>query len=331
MARPNVRNLISSMICGVGLPDMARAVQILALGPQIRAVNVHATPPHLRDNMRKQFEMLRMWFEPARLTDIAELLATGTWRGVSSGKPGLLFCYDDGCYTNYSVAAPLLEEFGFSGLFFLPVGFLDCPAADQPDWARAHDIFTDPKTDSAPDGRQAMSWAEARELLAKHEVGAHTRTHCRMWPTVSNHQVRDEIVTAKQDLEERMGRTVDSFCWVGGDVGAHSSVAAALIREAGFKFAFSTGSAPIHRDSHPLSLQRTQLEAAFPLTRVKMSGSGLIDLYFYRRRRSIVAAMEDQSALAMIQEWEDANPLPEHAGPIEGDEDVPGPGRVARG
>ena len=65
------------------------------------------------------------------------LQATGTWRGAKSGKPGLLFCYDDGGYTNYSVAAPVLEEFGFSGLFFLPVGFLDCPVEDQVEWARA--------------------------------------------------------------------------------------------------------------------------------------------------------------------------------------------------
>jgi peptidoglycan/xylan/chitin deacetylase (PgdA/CDA1 family) len=296
------------MACGVGLPGMARALQRMAVGAHIRAVNAHATPPHLRDNMRKQLEFLRMWFEPACLRDVGDLIATGTWRGASSGKPGLLFCFDDGGYTNYSVAAPTLEEFGFTGLFFLPVGFLDCPANEQRDWAAARDIYANPETDSAPDGRMAMTWDEARELLVKHEVGGHTRTHCRMWPTVSAEQIRDEIVLAKRDLEQRIGRRVDSFCYVGGEVGAHSPVAAAMIREAGFRFAFSTGSAPITAGDNPLSLQRTQLEADFPLTRAKMSGSGLIDLYFFKRRRSIVAAMEDESALEMIREWEKNQP-----------------------
>jgi peptidoglycan/xylan/chitin deacetylase (PgdA/CDA1 family) len=309
MARPSIRNLVSMLACGVGLPDAARSLQMLASRVHIRVVNAHGTPPQVRDNMRKQLEMLRMWFEPARLSDISDLLRTGTWRGEASGKPGLLFCYDDGNYTNFSVAAPTLEEFGFSGLFFLPVGFLDCPAAEQVRWARAHDIFADPETGAAPDGRLAMSWEEARSLLARHEIGAHTRTHCRMWPTVSAEQIQDEIVTAKHDLESRLGQSVDSFCYVGGEVGAHSRIAAAMIREARFKFAFSTGSAPVTSDSKPLSLQRTQLEADFPLTRVKVSSSGLIDLYFFRRRRSIVAAMEDESALELIREMEQSGQL----------------------
>src|SRR5438105_5095068 len=105
MARPSVRNLVSTLACGVGLPDAARAWQLLTARVHIRAVNAHATPPHLRDNMRKQLEMLRMWFEPARLSDVAELLATGTWRGESSGKPGLVFCFDDGWCTNHHCAA----------------------------------------------------------------------------------------------------------------------------------------------------------------------------------------------------------------------------------
>lgn len=307
MARPNVRNLVSTLACSVGLPDAARAWQLLTSRVHIRAVNAHATPPHLRDNMRKLLEFLRLWFEPASLVDVAELLATGTWRGEASGKPGLLFCFDDGGYTNYNVAAPVLEEFGFRGLFFLPVGFLDCPGDEQVEWARLRDIYVNPQTDAAPDGRLAMTWAEARELLAKHDVGGHTRTHCRMWPTLSTEQIRDEIVVAKTDLESRIGRAVDSFCFVGGEVGAHSRLAAAMIREARFKFAFSTGSTPITCESNPYSLQRTQLEADFPLTRAKVSGSGLIDLYFYRRRRSIIAAMEDESALEQIREWEKAN------------------------
>jgi peptidoglycan/xylan/chitin deacetylase (PgdA/CDA1 family) len=308
MARPNVRNLMSTLACSVGLPDAARAWQLLTSRVHIRAVNAHATPPHLRDNMRKLLEFLRLWFEPARLSDVATLLATGTWPGESSGKPGLLFCFDDGGFTNYSVAAPILEEFGFSGLFFIPVGFLDCPPAEQQDWARVRGIYADPRTDAAPDGRMAMSWEEARSLLARHDIGGHTRTHCRMWPTISAEQIRDEVVVAKKDLESRIGRSVESFCYVGGDVGDHSRIAAAMIREARFKFAFSTGSAPITAESNPYSLQRTQLEADFPLTRAKVSGSGLIDLYFYRRRRSIIAAMEDESALEEVREWEKANP-----------------------
>lgn len=288
MARPSVKDVVSSVACSVGLADAARALQFLALGPHIRAVNVHATPRRLADNMRRQLELLGTMCQPARLSDVGDLIETGTWRGAASGKPGLLFCYDDGGRSNFDVAAPILEEFGFSGLFFIPTGFLDCPVEEQADFVAAHEISAEPY----PDGRLAMTWDEARELLKKHEIGAHTRTHCRMWPTVTYEQMRDEIVTATVDLEQRLGRGVDSFCWVGGEVQAHSPVAAGLIREAAFRFAFSTGSAPIHKGSNPLTLQRTQLEADFPLARVKMSGSGLIDLYFSRRRRAIISLMD---------------------------------------
>lgn len=292
MARPNVRNLVSDLACGVGLPSAFRALQILSLGPHIRAVNAHATPLHLRDNMRRQLELLRDWFEPARLSDVGDLLDTGTWRRARTGKPGLLFCFDDGGRTNFDVAAPLLEEFGFSGLFFVPVGFVDCPVSQQRAWAKAHDVSAEPYDD----GRMAMTWDEARALVEKHDIGAHTRTHCRMWPTVTAAQMRDEIVTATEELEDRLGQAVESFCYVGGEVKAHAALASELIREAGFRYSFSTGSSPVHRHSNPLTLQRTQLEPDFPIGRVRVSGSGLIDLYFYTRRKAMTAAMDPTGA-----------------------------------
>ncbi len=287
----NVRDLVSTTLCAAGITAAARAAQRAALGPHIRAVNAHATPPRLRDHMRRQLELLLRWFQPARLADVGDLLSTGTWRGAA-GRPGLLLCFDDGVRTNATVAAPLLEEFGFSGLFFVPVGFLDCPPAGQAAWAREHSISADPADNAGPDGRLAMTWDECRALLARHDVGAHTRTHCRMWPDVSPEQMRDEIVSAKADLEQRLGRPVESYCWVGGEVGAHSPPAPALIREAGFRYAFSTASAPIRRDSRPLALQRTQLEPYFPLARVNLACSGLIDAYFTSRRAKIIAAMD---------------------------------------
>jgi len=287
----NIRNLVSGALCGVGIPAAARLLQRAAMGPHIRAVNAHATPARLREPMRRQLELLLKWFEPARLSDVGDLLATGTWRGAAGGKPGLLLCFDDGVRTNFEVAAPLLEEFGFAGLFFLPVGFLDCPVTEQAAWAREHSVSADPKDDAAPDGRLAMTWEEARSLMGRHDIGAHTRTHCRMWPAVTADQMRDEIVTAKADLEARIGRAVESYCWVGGEVAAHSPPAPALVREAGFKYAFSTASLPIHKGSFPLALQRTQLEPFFPLPRVNLACSGLIDLYFTTRRKMIIAAM----------------------------------------
>ena len=80
---------------------------------------------------------------------------------------------------------------------------------------------------------------------------------------------------AKRDLEERLGKPVDAFSWVGGQSDDFRSRAAAtIIRRAGYRLSFMTNSYPIMPHCNLHQLQRTRLEANWDPSLVSVSAFG---------------------------------------------------------
>jgi peptidoglycan/xylan/chitin deacetylase (PgdA/CDA1 family) len=247
----------------------------------VRAVNYHGTIPAHAQQLERQLAFLAKHFRGVGLTELLALLESGEW---PHAKPGLLVTFDDGLRTNFDVARPLLEKYGFTGWFFVPVGFADCAASEQQQYANTHDIRSGFSYD---DGRVCMSWSELKELSARHEVGCHTMQHRRMPASVAPADMRHEIIDAKRVMESRMGREIPTFCWVGGEEENYSALAASLIREAGFRVAFMTSSGVTARGCNPLQIQRTNIEADWPVDVVKFQLCGAMDL-LHRTRRTRV-------------------------------------------
>jgi peptidoglycan/xylan/chitin deacetylase (PgdA/CDA1 family) len=65
------------------------------------------------------------------------------------------------------------------------------------------------------------------------EIGAHTQTHPRL-STISDAEAEKEIVDSKKYLEKVLGKTVNSFCYPGGD---HNTNHQKIVEKAGFIFA----------------------------------------------------------------------------------------------
>ena len=147
-----------------------------------------------------------------------------------------------------------------------------------------------PPTRTPDDQRIAMNWSELRSLRAHgHVVGCHSRTHIRLTAEIPLEQLDDEIITAKRDMEARLGETVDCFCWVGGEEWSYSSEAAKRIRTAGYEYSFMTCSEPCIRGTNPLQLQRTNVESAWPMHIVRLQLCGLPDRAHAAKRRRAVA------------------------------------------
>ena len=144
-------------------------------GRFVRLINCHDMSRSALPNFRRQMEFFTRHFTAVTEDDLQMLLAEGRWE---KSKPGLLISFDDGLRSNYDVATPLLEDFGFRDWFFVPLQFIDTPVSEQVPFARAHQIF--PAMPSA-DGRLAMGWDEVRDLRRRgHVIGCHTRTHKRL-------------------------------------------------------------------------------------------------------------------------------------------------------
>ena len=280
---PIARNkqLLAGLFDLPGVDAAGAQLQRLYLGRRhLRVVNYHDTPTPDLENLDRQLGYFASRFEDVTLCDLEELLASGRWDRV---RPGLVMTFDDGLRSNYQ-ASKLLEEHGRTGWFMIPTAFVDTPPGQQIAFAAAHRIHS---SDSFDDGRIALSWDEIREMSQRHVICSHTATHMRMGNPMDAETRRAEIHGSKQRLEAELGKPCDAFAWVGGEETSYDREAAESIRDAGYRFAFMTNNLPITQGTHPLQLQRTNLEADWTLPVVKFQLSGILDLMYTGKRRRV--------------------------------------------
>jgi peptidoglycan/xylan/chitin deacetylase (PgdA/CDA1 family) len=124
------------------------------------------------------------------------------WRGLSvseaialpqenSGEHGrVAITFDDGCESDLIAAVPILKEAGCNATFYITVGFLG--------------------------QRGYMTPTQLRELISSgFEVGCHSMTHAYL-TDLDERGLQREIVQAKAQLEEILGKPVEHFSCPGG-------------------------------------------------------------------------------------------------------------------
>jgi peptidoglycan/xylan/chitin deacetylase (PgdA/CDA1 family) len=102
--------------------------------------------------------------------------------------------FDDGYRDFYTNAFPILHQYGYSATVFLPTAFIgDCAQRFK--------------------GEDCLTWGEVRELRnAGVNFGSHTVTHPQL-RDVTPGQLREEVVVSKEQMEQRLGEQVETFCY----------------------------------------------------------------------------------------------------------------------
>jgi peptidoglycan/xylan/chitin deacetylase (PgdA/CDA1 family) len=263
-----------------GLNGMLLRLQTGLLSPYARALNYHDVPAPLADAFEAQLRLFAKHFVNVGPAELRALHADA-W---PHPKPGLLLTFDDGFRSHADVVAPLLEKYGFTGWFNVPVGFVETPPEEQRAFARANRI--DPCEWLGADPRIALSWRDLLRLDGRHEICCHTWNHRRLSAELGPQELQREIVDSKRRLEEGLGHEVRAFTWVGGEEWAYSRAAADAIRAAGYEIAFMTNNAVFRPHGELLQIQRTNVEASFDPRFVRFCLSGFYDsLYTAKRRR----------------------------------------------
>jgi peptidoglycan/xylan/chitin deacetylase (PgdA/CDA1 family) len=188
------------------------------------------SPAQFRDQM---LTLRASGMRVVRLSDI-ETLA-----GLPTGIPHVCITFDDGYYDNLEHAVPVLAELAMPATIFLPTRIIDGEGAFH--WYR-----------SPP---RALSWRHVHEMqdTGLIDFQCHTLTHPAL-PELDEAEARREISDGRHDLEQRLGRAVTAFCYPYGLFGSRE---AALVSEAGFRYAVTTADGVNGADQSPISLLRT--------------------------------------------------------------------------
>lgn len=283
MGVPWKKRVLAGALDVTGANWLLFRLRSLIFHPYIRAVNYHAVPQRWADSFERHLQYYARHFVAVTLSDL-DRLHRGQWH---HSKPGLILSFDDGLRDQVEVAAPLVEKYGFVGWFLVPTGFVDTPSQQQRDYARDHQII--PAADGAGAPDVAMTWDQVRQLDQRHVVGCHTQSHCRLRADLTDQQLQEEIPDAKHRLQEQLGHEVPVFCWVGGEEWSYSACAADAIRSAGFRYALMTNAYPIRPGSDLHQIQRTNIEADWPLRIVRFQLSGFMDVLYTPKRRRVNA------------------------------------------
>jgi hypothetical protein len=207
----------------------------LAGSRAIRLVNFHATPRYREGEYRRQIEALARDFEPITPANFAAAI-DGRW---DYARPGVMPALFEGYRDNLDVLLPILEEFGFTGWFFIPSGFLSVPPHEQRSYAADHELHL-PETDEYPGERIALTWDEARDIVRRgHAFACHTRTHNQVTPDTPRAVLEEEIAVAKAEMERELGTGVDIFCWLEGAALGINPDADDMLRQSGFRYLLS--------------------------------------------------------------------------------------------
>ena len=266
-----VKRKLASVFDATGINGAAFAVQKGLLSPFVRVVNYHDIQAQHIGNFEAHLGFYSERFVNVNEATLRALLKDGQW---PHDKPGIIISFDDGMRSHFEVAAPLLEKYGFTGWFFVPAGWIAERIASNEE---AADRVGDQKT---------LTTEQVRQLDSHHVVGCHTETHCRLTKDLPEERIRFETLGAKRSLEDLLGRTVDIFCWVGGEENTYSKTASDLIRQA-YSLGFMTNTAVVRRGTDPMQIQRTNIEAENPLSLVRFQLAGFLDLIYLPKRRRV--------------------------------------------
>jgi peptidoglycan/xylan/chitin deacetylase (PgdA/CDA1 family) len=172
-------------------------------------------------------------YQTITLSQAVELL-----RGHYDTSKKVVLTFDDGYYTFYSNAWPVLQEYEQSASVFIISDLVGKPGY--------------------------MTWAEIKDLSAAGlEVGGHTMTH-PLLPTLSPEKSNEEIVGAKQAIETQLGENTSSFCY---PTGKYDARAVEQVQTAGYTAAVTMVQRQASSSDDMLLLPRWGVYKGDPLER----------------------------------------------------------------
>ena len=139
-------------------------------------------------------EQLKLLHDWEYTTITTTMLVNAITQGADLPPRPVIITFDDGNLDNYTVAYPIMQKYGFTGVLYIPYYFIG--------------------------GDGYMSVDQIKEMAAAGwEVGSHSLTHAEL-TTLSPDRLQDEIVESREKLQELLGVPILTFAYPFGEVGS---------------------------------------------------------------------------------------------------------------
>jgi peptidoglycan/xylan/chitin deacetylase (PgdA/CDA1 family) len=154
----------------------------------------------------------------------------------------MLITFDDGYYSLYKYAQPIMAAYGFTATLFLSTAYIGKPYG-------LSDFYF------VGDDRQ-LSWDEIRSLSANGwSIQSHGNNHVKMNGLDKDTLVK-EITESKKAIEQNLGKPVDSFAF---PYGLYNKMVLGQLASVGYKLACSVHSGLMYPSSNRYRIPRIEI------------------------------------------------------------------------
>lgn len=281
LARRLGRRLVVDTVTTLGLDDLTRSRECREMRRHhrqvVRVFYLHDSSPLHAEKFRWQMSWMRERFN---------VIDFETFKGLFEGslvledeRPAALLTFDDGLASNYHVAAPVLEQVGVRGIFFVVPRFSACRGES------GRRFYLERIRDRLP-ALSPMTPEQIRDLSARgHTIGNHTLTHGRL-SEIPEAEYESEIVESASIIESWIGRPVEAFAWPLAWNAITPAAHRLICQRHRYCFTPCSGRTDVQRDRAGL-IWRTSIEASYDSAELRFKCSSLADAVSAGRRRHL--------------------------------------------
>lgn len=224
-----------SLTYPVHQPDPARVVKL----PTLMFHHVGDPPPGA-DEIRQgltvsgaDFEAMMAYLKQAGYHPVSEKqLFKALFKGEALPANPVMLTIDDGYDDNFSVAAPILEKYGFPATFYIITDKVGTP--------------------------EYMSWDQVKSLDSRGmDIGSHTCSHADL-ASLGSAELELELTDSARKLESNLGHPVYWLCYPAGKYDEGVELAA---RRAGYLLATTTEPGEQQSSDTPYELLRYRVRS----------------------------------------------------------------------
>lgn len=166
-------------------------------------VKEYTVPPNIFDD---QLRYLRdNGYTPITLDDLTAHFNSNK----SLPDQPIIITFDDGWENQYRYAFPIMQKYGYTGIFY---------------------IYSNPI-----DKKVFLKWDEVKTMVdANMVIGDHTKSHPELSKIKDDATLRQEIEDSKKIIEAKIRKPVNDFAYPFGDFNSHT---VDIVKQAGYKSA----------------------------------------------------------------------------------------------